>query len=194
MVAQPVPYTTPEEYLAAERAAECKSEYLDGQIYAMAGASPAHNRIAVNVIREVSLHLKGRPCEAFAGDMRVRVEDTGLYAYPDATIVCGKALFDEHGDTLLNPTAIIEILSPSTMAWDRGVKAEHYRRLDSLREYLLIAQDRAYVERYVRQADGSWKLWEARGMDVSVRIDAVDLDLPLADVYDRVEVDGAPAV
>jgi Uma2 family endonuclease len=194
MVAQPIPHITPDEYLAAEREAALKSEYLDGQIYAMAGASPEHNTISVNVLVSIGTHLKGRPCQAFGSDQRVAVTETGLYAYPDVTVVCGKlVLDDERGDTLLNPTVVIEILSPSTEAWDRGVKAEHYRRLASLQEYLLIAQDRPHVERYVRKDDGSWVLWEASGLDASIRIEAIALHLPLAELYDRVEFGEAPA-
>lgn len=157
---------TPQQYLALERAAETKSEFFNGEIFAMAGASREHNLIATNVVRELSAQLKGRPCETYPGDMRVKVSETGLYTYPDVVVVCGEPRFeDEHGDTLLNPTLVVEVLSPSTEAYDRGEKSSHYRRLASLAEYVLIAQDRCHVERYARRPDGLWLLAEARGLD-----------------------------
>ena len=194
MVAERLPYVTPEEYLAREHEAEHKSEYVDGVIYAMARGSPGHDRIAMNVGSEFRAHLKGRPCEAFSSNMRVRVNDQGLYTYPDVTVACGDARFDDvHGDTLLNPTVIVEILSPSTEAWDRGGKAERYRQLESLREYLLITQDRPHVERYARSEAGSWTLREVSGLDGSIRIESIALDLALAEVYDRVEFGDVPS-
>jgi Uma2 family endonuclease len=187
MAVQPKPFFTPEQYLELERKADYKSEYLAGQIFAMAGASREHNLIATNVTRELSAQLKGRPCETYGSDMRVKVNPTGLYTYPDAVAVCGRPHFeDEHVDTLLNPTVIIEILSPSTEAYDRGEKAAHYRRLTSLKEYLLIAQDKPRVERYVRQENGSWALWEASGLSDTIHIEAIQCELPLAEVYDRI--------
>ena len=142
---------TPEEYLALERQAQYKSEYYAGEIFAMAGASRWHNLIVANVIGELSLQLKGRPCTTYPSDMRVKISPTGLYAYPDVTVVCGDAqVEDTQQDTLLNPTLIVEVLSESTEAYDRGSKFAHYRKLASLLEYVLIAQTKSHVEHYVR--------------------------------------------
>src|SRR5271165_4915242 len=149
---------TPQEYLALERQAAYKSEYLDGNIIAMAGASREHNLITGNLGRSIGNQLEHRPCETYASDMRVLVSKTGLYTYPDVSVVCGDALFlDDEKDTLLNPTVIVEVLSPTTEMYDRGKKSGHYRRLASLREYVLVAQDEVHVERYLRQGD-DWLL------------------------------------
>lgn len=137
-----LPYVTPAEYLAAERTAAEKSEYINGHVYAMAGASRVHNLIVVNTVSELRTQLRGGRCEAYANDMRVKVERTGIYTYPDVIGLCEEPRFeDENVDTLLNPTVIIEVLSPSTERCDRGEKFAHYRRLESLREYILVAQD-----------------------------------------------------
>src|SRR5215475_14641322 len=175
---------TPEEYLARERQAECKSEYYAGDIFAMAGASRWHNLIVANVIRELSLQLKGRPCTTYASDMRVKVSPTGLYTYPDVTVVCGEAQFeDPQQDTLLNPTLIVEVLSESTEAYDRGGKLAHYRKLDSLLEYVLITQTKSHLEHYTRQPDNRWLLEEAEGLHGTVHLPAIDCHLSLAEVY-----------
>ena len=139
MSLQPKPRLTPEDYLALERSADFKSEYFDGEIFAMTGASEPHNTIVANTLSEIRQQLKKRPCKVYANDMRVKVDPTGLYTYPDVVVVCGKArLEDAHLDTLLNPTLIVEVLSDSTEAYDRGRKFEHYRKLESLAEYVLI--------------------------------------------------------
>src|SRR5207302_11009756 len=128
--------------------------FFAGEMFAMAGASEAHNLITINLSRELSVQLKNLPCRVYSGDMRVKVSDTGLYTYPDMVVVCGERQFEaERRDTLLNPTLIIEVLSPTTEAYDRGDKFAHYRRMESLREYVLIAQDRVRLERYTRDAD-----------------------------------------
>jgi Uma2 family endonuclease len=179
---------TPEEYLARERMAEAKSEYLDGEVLAMAGASRVHNLIRVNLSRELSQQLRGRPCEAYTADMRVRVSRTGLYAYPDVVVACDEIQFeDDQVDTLLNPVVVIEVLSPKTEAYDRGEKFAHYRRLDSLQEYLLVSQDKVRVERYVRQGD-QWVLTELSAPDDILQIDAIECSVRMADVYERVEL------
>jgi Uma2 family endonuclease len=181
------PQFTPEQYLALERQAECKSEYFDGEIFAMAGASREHNLIVGNLIRELGTQLKRRPCELYPSDMRVRVTKTGLYTYPDAVVVCGEPQFeDEHGDTLLNPTLIVEVLSPTTEASVRGDKSAHYRRLESLQEYVLIAQDRVRMERYARQPDGQWLLLETTHLGDTVQLASIGCHLALAEVYDKV--------
>ncbi len=177
---------TPAEYLALERKAAYKSEYLNGFIYAMAGATREHNLIAVNLSRELSSALRHRPCEVYAGDMRVRVSDTGLYTYPDVVAVCGGPRFEDGElDTLVNPTVIIEVLSPSTEAEDRGSKFAHYRRLESLREYVLVAQDRMMVERFTRQGE-QWVLTEYRRGDESLRLASIECGIPLGEIYAKV--------
>ena len=181
------PRYTPEEYLALERKATQKSEYVNGQVFAMSGASRAHNLIAGNVYREISSQLKGRPCEAYVSDMRVKVSTTGLYSYPDVVAVCGEIRFDdEQKDTLLNPTVLVEVLSSSTEAYDRGEKFALYRRLESLQEYVLIAQDKVRVEHFVRQGD-QWVLTEASNLDDTVHLASIGCRLALREVYDKVE-------
>lgn len=179
---------TPAEYLAMERRAEYKSEYINGQIFAMAGASRAHNLITWNIARELGSQLKNRPCEAYVAGMRVKVDATGLYTYPDAVVVCGDIrLEDTHNDTLLNPTVIVEVLSPSTESYDRGEKFAHYRRLPSLREYLLVAQDRMRVEHYLR-GDEHWILTELNEPEALLELPTIDCGVLLKDIYDKVDL------
>ena len=187
------PRLTPEEYLALERRAEFKSEYDSGYLNAMSGASREHNLIAGNTHRELSTQLRGRPCESYISDMRVRANATGLFSYPDVSVVCGEPRFlDKEVDTLLNPTVIIEVLSPSTEAYDRGRKFAHYRRLASLREYVLIAQDKVLVERFTRQGE-DWVLTELSRLDEILRLDSIGCAVPLREVYDRVFATDAEA-
>jgi len=188
-LASPKSRYTAEEYLALERKAEYKSEFVNGMIIAMAGVSRSHSLILVNLSREVSRQLLGRPCETYTSDMRVRVSPTGLYTYPDLAAVCGEALFDdEHVDTLLNPTVIVEVLSPSTEAYDRGEKFAHYRRLESLKEYVLVSQDKVRIEYFVRHG-AQWLLSEAGGPDETVRLESIGCEFVLRDVYDKVRFD-----
>jgi Uma2 family endonuclease len=191
MATVPKPRYTPEEYLGLERHAEHKSEYFAGEIFATAGASRVHNRIAFNIAGALYSQLRGTSCQGFNSDMRVRVKATGLYTYPNIAVACGELLFDdEQGDTLLNPTLIVEILSPSTEAYDRGDKFAQYRRLESLQEYVLVALDRCGVERFARQPDGQWLLLEAADPSATVHLASISGDLKLAEVYDRVELPG----
>jgi Uma2 family endonuclease len=188
MSLQPKTYLTSEQYLAIERDAEYKSEFYQGEMFAMAGASRQHSLIMINLGRELSTQLKGNPCTTYSSDTRVKVNLTGLYTYPDVTVVCGKAEFDdEHNDTLTNPTVLIEILSKSTEAYDRGEKFAQYRTLDSLKEYLLVAQDQYRIERFTRQSNGQWLLSEAIGPDSRIQLESIDCTLALAEVYDKVE-------
>ena len=192
MTAQPQPQVglSPEEYLARERRAEVKSEYHDGEVFAMSGASRAHNLIVTNFVRELSLRLRDRDCEVYPSDMRVKVDPTGLYTYPDVIVVCGEPAFeDEHIDTLLNPTLLIEVLSESTEASDRGKKFEHYRKLETLQGVVLVTQDEAHAERFTRQPDGQWLLGEASGLEAALHLASIDVTLPLADIYDKVLFD-----
>jgi Uma2 family endonuclease len=175
-------FLTPEEYLAIERAAETKSEYFAGEMFALAGASRKHVRIVTNIVAELSVRLEGGPCEVYSSDLRVRVSETGLYTYPDVLVVCGEPEMDAD-DVLLNPVLIVEVLSPSTEAYDRGRKFEHYRRIPSLAEYLLVAQDAQRIEQYTRQDRERWLLTEVRGLDGVVQCEAVPCELPLARVY-----------
>ena len=185
----PKTYLTPEEYLAAEREAEYKSEYLRGETFAMVGASRKHNLIAGNVFGELRQQLKGKTCEAYTNDMRVKISSVGLYTYPDVVVVCGEPDFeDNYIDTLLNPTLLVEVLSESTESYDRGKKAGFYRTIEPLAEYLLIAQDEYRVEQYVKQGDGRWLLTEARSTDGVVVLDSIQSALALKDIYDKVSI------
>ncbi|HVF28503.1 MAG TPA: Uma2 family endonuclease [Pyrinomonadaceae bacterium] len=188
MSTQPKTFITPEEYLAAEREAETKSEYYDGEVFLMSGASGEHNLIVTNLVRELSLQIRGKPCEVYPNDMRVYIPATGLFTYPDVIVVCGKPQLKEdgHRDTLLNPTLIVEVLSPSTANYDRGQKFEHYRSLDSFQEYLLVEQHESKLARYTRQPDESWVLKDFRGANTRVELMSVGCVLTLADVYDKV--------
>jgi Uma2 family endonuclease len=191
MSSQAQKHYTPEEYLALERQAQCKSEYYAGEIFAMAGASRWHNLIVTNVLRELSLQLKGRPCTTYPSDMRVKVSPTGLYTYPDVTVVCGEAQFeDNQQDTLLNPTLIVEVLSESTEAYDRGGKFAHFRKLTSLMEYVLITQTKPHIEHYVRQPDNRWLLSEVDSLPHAIHLPSIDCHLALAEVYDKVDIVG----
>jgi len=185
---QPKSWLTPEQYLELERKAEFKSEYLQGEMFAMAGASEPHNLVVANLIRDLGQQLRRRPCRIYPSDMRVRVSATGLYTYPDVTVVCEPPQFaDQQTDTLLNPTLIAEVLSPSTEGYDRGRKFEHYRAIESLAEYLLVAQDRVHVDLYTRQPDGSWVLSEASRLEDTLELRSVGCQLVLGDLYEKVD-------
>ncbi len=184
-------YLTPEDYLIIEREAEYKSEYFAGEIFAMAGASERHVSIVANLMYLLVGQLKGRPCKTYANDMRLNVSPTGLYTYPDIIVVCGDLLFaDEQRDTLLNPTVLIEVLSESTEAYDRGKKFAHYRTLLSLSDYLLIAQDQPRIEHFVRQPDHRWLFSASERLHDVVDIASLECELPLTDVYDKVDIAG----
>jgi Uma2 family endonuclease len=180
---------SPQEYLALERQAPYKSEYYNGEVFAFAGATESHNLIVVNVLTLFNLQLKTKPCKVYPSDMRVKVSETGLYTYPDVTVVCGEAqLEDERLDTLLNPTVIVEVLSPSTEKDYRIVKFAHYRRLPSVNAYILIAQDSVRLEQYVRETDGRWLLSDYSDLEVTADIHSIDCKLPLKDVYNKVSM------
>jgi Uma2 family endonuclease len=179
---------TAQEYLALERAAEHKSELVNGRIYAMTGASVPHNFIAGNLFAEIRAQLRGGPCSVFINDLRVKSSKTTMYTYPDVVALCEPLrLEDEHADTLLNPAVIIEVLSESTERYDRGDKFAHYRKIDSLREYILVAQDRIRIEQYVRHGE-HWTLGEISDPAGSLRIEALGCEVALRDIYDRVEL------
>lgn len=178
---------SPHEYLALERQAVCKSEYYNGEVFAFAGASQSHNLIVTNVLTILNTQLKSQPCHVYPSDMRVKVNATGLYTYPDVTVVCDEPKAeDEYLDTLLNPTVIVEVLSPSTEHGDRIVKFAHYRRLPSVKEYILIAQDSIRLEQYVRQSDGRWLLSEYSDLNGIVELASIGCELSMAEAYAKV--------
>src|SRR5947209_19978497 len=182
MSAQPLPRMTPEQYLAMERAAEFKSEYFEGQVYAMAGGTIPHAHLIANVTIALGQGLRGGPCIVLSSDAKLRVSHEGLYTYPDLMVVCGEAKYaDNQKDTLLNPTRIIEVLSKSTEANDRGFKFAQYRKLDSFRGYVLVSQCAPPVETFDRQPDGQWMFSESVGMDAVCRLESLDCQILLSD-------------
>ena len=184
MSTAPIKQYTPEEYLAIDRQSEHKNQYFAGEIFAMVGASRRHNLIVANLVGELRTQLKDRRCEVYPSDMRVKVSPTGLYTYPDVTVICGEAEFDDgHYDTLLNPTVLIEVLSKTTEDYDRGRKFEHYRQLESLSEYLLVAQEKYHVMRYRRQDEH----WETDRPADTVALQSIDCELAVAEIYHKVE-------
>ncbi len=187
MAAEFKPLLTPAEYLAFERTSETRHEYVAGELVAMAGASRAHNLIQLDTATSLNLQLRSRGCDVYPSDMRVKIGPLGIYTYPDITIVCGESeLEDSEQDTLLNPTAIIEIFSPSTERYDHDLKFRRYQLIPSLRHYLLIAQDEPRVEHYTIGHDGELRLRVCRGVDTVVDLPALGCRLPLADIYARI--------
>lgn len=187
MSSDPRTLLTEEEYLAVERQAEFRSEFLAGEMFAMVGATRRHNRIVTNLTTALDTQLRDRPCNVYSSDLRVRVSSTGLYTYPDVVVTCGEEAFaDGEEDTLLNPLVLLEVLSRSTEAYDRGKKFEHYQTIESLSTYMLVAQDARRVEWYVRQEGGVWLYTEAHGDDAAFGIEAIACDLKLEDVYAKV--------
>jgi Uma2 family endonuclease len=175
-----------QEYLRLERLAETKNEYLDGQMVAMTGASLRHNLIVVNLHRELGNQLKHRPSELFSSGLRLQIPSANVYTYPDASVVCGNPIVeDEYADTLLNPTLVIEVLSPSTEAYNRGKKLRWYQSLDSLSEILLISQDVPVIEQLVRQG-GDWIFRTAEGLEAVLPLPSIQAELALAEVYHKV--------
>jgi len=181
------------DYLALERNSEFKSEFFDGEIFAMGGGSPNHSLIAANFVGEARQALKGKPCVVYTSDLRVKVSSTGLYTYPDSTIVCGELQFDDkQGDTVTNPTVIVEVLSESTEKYDRGRKCSHYRQIPSVCEIILIAQDEAHVERFVRQPEGGWLLQEELDINGSFNLLSLNVTIAMSELYRHVKFE-APA-
>lgn len=181
-------YLTAEEYLVLERQAESKSEYVDGEMVAMAGGTSEHSLITANLLGELRQRLKQRPCRVYSGDLRVRILATGDYVYPDATVVCGEPLFEDgHRDILLNPTLIVEVLSPSTELYDLGRKFDDYQTLDSLKEYVLVSQDRPRVRHYLRQDGHVWLYTDVSGLASEVSFPSVECQVPLAEIYYEVD-------
>ncbi|MFT3881689.1 MAG: Uma2 family endonuclease [Gemmatales bacterium] len=187
MSAAPRKPLSPEEYLKAERLAEFKSEYIAGEAFAMAGAKRNHNHLSGNIYSQLRTLMPNGACEVFISEMRVSPNHDNYY-YPDVAVACSKIKFlDNNKDTLLNPIVIVEVLSPSTATFDRGSKFFAYRQMPSLQDYILVSQDRVLIEHHARQPDGSWLLREYRQLSDLLRLDSLDISIPLTAIYERVE-------
>lgn len=182
MATQALTRYSPDEYLAMERGAETRSEYIDGRIVALAGAQRPHIVIVANLVREIGGRLLETPCDVYPTEMKVRIEASGRYVYPDLCVSCDPQFEDGATDVLLNPLLIIEVLSDSTESYDRGEKFFHYRRIGSLREYVLISQKTCLVERYVREGD-FWQFTSLDDLDTSLVLTSVEADIPLRRIY-----------
>jgi len=188
MAARPQHWLTPEEYLEIERAAEFRHEYYNGQMYLIPGGSLQHAVIIANLTAALHQALRSRPCLVANADLRTRTAAEGLYTYPDVSVVCGRPKFaDRRTDTLVNPSLIVEVLSPSTERKDRGVKFAQYRTVESLQEYALVSQEEHRVEVFRRQEGGHWLLTEFVGLEAHARFESVDTSIPLAEIYLKVE-------
>lgn len=193
MSAHAQPRLTPEQYLELERAAETRSEYYAGRMYAMSGGSHRHAIIIASLSRELGIALRKRSCSVATSDLRVRVTRDGLYTYPDVVVVCGDPSYaDDQQDTVLNPALLAEVLSPSTESYDRGFKFSQYRKIESLQEYALVSQAEPRVEVYRRQHGGGWLLAEFEGLGAICRFDSLDCPVALAELYDKVTFESDP--
>lgn len=187
MTALPKRKLTAEEYLGIERDAEFKSEFYDGEMYAMAGATVEHNRVKENLAREIGNRLLDGPCDLFSSDQRILINQTGMYAYPDIVVVCGPVeTVGNDGFTIINPRILIEVLSPSTELYDRNVKRRHYSRIESLQEYIIVAQNQPQIDRFVRQTDGTWSLKVFQGIGEIFSLTSLPIEIPLAKIYRNV--------
>jgi len=182
--------STPEDYLSFERESEARHEFLDGEIFQMAGESLSHSRVCINLGGEVRAKLKGKSCEALSPNMKVRTSTASLFSYPDLTIVCGEPLFhDRKKDVLTNPQVIFEVLSPSTAEYDRTTKFQRYRMdNETLTDYILVSQDKPFVEHFFRQTDGKWLYQSYGALEDFLKIETIDCELSLREIYDRVEL------
>ena len=188
MSAVPEQYLSFDEYCALEESSGVKHEFFEGAAYAMTGGSPLHNLITINVTSSLRPQLRDKSCRIYSSDQRLYVKATGLYTYADASVVCGPSHFaDAPRYTITNPTVIIEVLSPSTESYDRGKKFQQYRKIDSLRAYLLIAQDSMHVELYVRQEQNRWLLVEASEKEAMVSLDVIGCTMAIRDIYEDVD-------
>ncbi len=188
MTAVPKHKLTAAEYLEIERKAEFKSEFFDGEMFAMSGGTYRHSRLKTKLIAALDRRLAGKRCRPTDSDMRVRVSDTGLYTYPDASVVCGRPVFDDvQTDVLLNPTVIFEVLSESTASYDRGKKFWHYRHIPSLNDYVLVSQDEPVIDHYSRQTGGGWLLQTVEGASGVLKLPSIECELPLVEIYADIE-------
>ena len=185
MASAPVSFLTTEQYLEIEEHAECKSEYWDGHMYAMAGGTPRHSDASSGALTAIRNRLKGKRCGVFNSDLRLRDPQNKFYTYPDIAIVCAEPQYGPR-HTLTNPLVLVEVLSPSTEAHDRGFKFERYQHITTLNDYVLISQEKPRVEVFSRQPNGSWSYQAFEGLQASAPIPAVDVDLPLSEIYDGV--------
>jgi len=187
MLAHPVAPIARDDYLRTERQAEFRSEYIDGEIFAMAGASRDHNRILTNISTSLDNQLKHRECNVYSSDMKVSIQSGRRYLYPDCVATCGNEEFeDEERDVLLNPILILEVLSPSTEAFDRGAKFFYYQTIESLREYVLVSQTSRRIEVYSRQSEGSWVYTSMHTTPGEITLGSVTCVLRSVDIYDKV--------
>ena len=189
MATNPVSKLTEEQYLEIDRAAEIRSEFIDGEMFAMSGGTNRHSLIQVNLLVQLSLAL-GDTCMPFSSDSRVRISSRA-YVYPDVTVVCDERPIDQDDDIIHNPVAIFEVLSPSTEKYDRGLKSQIYRSIDSLRDYVLVNQEQVRVERFTRQPNGTWILYDYVGLEQELKIDSLNVSIPLKRIYARVTVPSA---
>lgn len=179
------PFLSPEDYLVIERAAERKSEYYKGEMFAMSGVTMRHDRIVMRLLSLLDRHLSRSGCEVHTSDLRVHVASSDLYTYPDASVVCGEPAFlDSHLDTLTNPILLVEVLSPSTERYDRIAKVAMYRAIPSLRECLLIAQDQRFVTLHRKGPDGNWSILQSRGLDATIELTSINYTLRLDELYE----------
>jgi Uma2 family endonuclease len=181
---------TIDEYVRSELTSEEKHEFQDGEILAMSGGSPEHSLIIVNTSSAIHIRLHGKPCRNYESNLRIRIPSVRRYVYADGSIFCAALEYDSEDtsrQSVTNPRVIIEVLSPTTEAYDRGEKFSHFRRLDSLIEYVLISQSEALVETYVRREAGAWLLTPFTGLDNVAKLRGVEIDLPLAEIYAGVE-------
>ena len=189
MTTEPLQRLSPAEYLAFEREAETKHEYVGGEVFAMAGASARHNLIVANLIIELGSQLRNGSCRVFSNDQRVAVSPEGPFYYPDVVVVCAEPRFlDGERDTLANPELVIEVLSPTTEAFDRGLKFSHYRTVPSLQEILFVAQETVRLERFARREGGQWLLADHTKPEAVVELPSVGCRLELARMYDKVDL------
>jgi Uma2 family endonuclease len=177
------------EYLEMERRSPRKHEFLAGEVFAMAGGSQMHSLLATNLTRELGNRLKNGPCRVYNSDMRLKVEATEYYAYPDAQVACAERRFEgEKQDVLLNPKIIVEVFSDSTAGVDHSQKFWHYRHIESFQEYLLVSQDAWLIEHYVRQPNGGWLMDIAEGKDGILRLPTIQAEIPLTEIYSETDL------
>ena len=192
-VAKPIHRLTEVEYLDLERSLESRNEFFDGEVFAMSGGTPLHSQITANLIQVIGRRLSGGRCVVYTSDLRLKIQATGLFTYPDLSVVFGPIQFAAGtDDTVVNPTVIVEVLSDSTEAYERGTKFENYRRMPSLREYLLVGQKGPRIEQFVRQENEQWLLREAAGFDATLALPSLEIKISLAEVFAGVEFVPAP--
>jgi Uma2 family endonuclease len=189
MASNPVSKLTEEQYLAIERAAEFRSEFLNGEMFAMAGGTQQHNRLQGNLFTEIHMLLRGTPCEVFSSDQRLKVLSSGFYTYPDLCVVCGpRDPANDYKDVIVDPIVICEVLSPSTEVYDRGLKFQRYRTIESLKDYILVDQNKMRIEQFTRQQGDLWTFRDYQRPDEGLTIDSISVSIPLHLIYDRTEL------